>query len=461
LFYLLRGGASLGEFQTLDQLRDHFNKVGCSELLIKALSPNQDNSKNQIYLGKGLSLAQYFPGELTFRAPSSSAAKAHSVPGVAITAVEMKFYWLSPESAPSPAMDTKLIEYSQYPESRLSGFLNRSPNAPDALRRERQHLYGQRVLIVGKSSESVYGAVVTQAHSPGLVHELMKVPAWDFQPILRFLAITKDSSRLDLPQLLAELRSISGKPQTPQILRTAGSPTEQVPGGRQVGGWTLEALLGVPRNSASAPDKYGFEIKAVGGSTTSLITTEPDLGYRAMNGVEAYLKKFGRAGQAGGGKVVFSGRHKCNRPNSASGAMLTIDHWDFANNAPDNTGTPELILVHQKSGEVISGWSFAKLGQSWSKKHAGAVYVETTANRSGSTVETYTFGEKTYVGVGTSVLKLYQQIAKGIIFLDPGDTQYPGKSPHARTQWRIDGKIQTLLPNRLSPLYDRFGLETI
>lgn len=451
----------MNEFQTLDQVRDHFSKVGCSEILIKALSPNQDNSKNQIYLGRGLSLAQYFPGELTFRAPSSSSAKAHSVPGEAITAVELKFYWISPQSDPSPAFDTKLIEYSQYPESRLSGFLNGSQNAPDALRRDRQNLYGQRVLILGKNSESVFGAVVTHAHSPRLVDQLLKLPTWDFQPIFRFLAITRDTSRLDLPQLLAELRSIAGKPQTPQILRTAGSATEQISGGGQAGGWTLEALLGVPRNSASAPDKYGFEIKAVGGSTTSLITTEPDLGYRAMNGVEAYLKKFGRSGQAGGGKIVFSGRHKCNRPNSASGAMLTIDHWDFESNTPDNSGTPELILVHQKSGEIISGWSFAKLGQSWSKKHAGAVYVETTANRVGSTVETYTFGEKTYVGVGTSVLKLYQQIATGVIFLDPGDTQHPGQTPHARTQWRIDGNIASLLPTRLSPLYNRFGLETI
>jgi hypothetical protein len=451
----------LAEFQSLGQLREHFQKVGCSELIIKILSPNQDNSKNQIYLGKGLSLTQYFPGELTFRSPSSSVAKAHSVPGEAITAVEMNFYWLWPACAPSPAMDTKLIEYSQYPESRLSGFLNGSPNAPDALRREHQHRYGQRVLVLGKSSETVYGAVISQAHSPNLVNELMNVPTWEFQPLLRFLAITKGPSRLDLPQLLTELRSISGIAQNPQILRKADAPTERIPGGGQAGGWTLEALLGIPRNSASAPDKYGFEIKAVGGSTTSLITTEPDLGYRADNGVEAYLNKFGRQGQSGEGKVVFSGRHKCNQPNSATGAMLSIDHWDFSNNVPTNTGTPELILVHQKSGEVISGWSFAKLGQSWSKKHAGAIYVETKANRVGSQVATYTYGERAYVGVGTSVLKLYQQIATGTVFLDPGDTQHSGRPPHARTQWRIDGKIQSLLPTRLSPLYDRFELEII
>lgn len=450
------------EFQSLDQLRLDFLKAGCSELLIKLLSPNQDNSKNQIYLGKGLSLAQYFPGELTFRVPSSSEAKPHSVPGEAITAVELDFYWLWPETAPSRARSTKLIEYSQYPESRLSGFLSGSPNAPDALRRDRQHLYGQRVLVLGKTSDSVFGAVITEEFSSNLVHQLMKVPNWDFQPILKFLPISKESTRLDLAQLLFELKAISGRPQTPQILRREGLETEQIPGGGQAGGWTLEALLGVPRNSASAPDKYGFEIKAVGGTTTSLITTEPDSGFRATNGVEAYLKKFGRAGQAGGGKIVFSGRHKCNVPNEASGAMLTINHWDFSSNTPSNTGTPELVLIHQESDEVISGWSFAKLGQSWSKKHAGAVYVETKANRgTGTSVESYTFGGLSYAGVGTSVLRFYEQVAQGVIFLDPGDTQYPGKPPHARTQWRVDGSIQTLLPTRLAPLYDKFELEII
>lgn len=447
-------------FRTLTEIRDAFKRVGCEELIIKFLSENQDNEKNQVYLGPALSLAQYFPGALELRSASTSTTKVNSNNGSPIVALNLDFAWLWPNEGPSPAPHAKMIEYSQYPEVRFSGFLKESPHSPQALRRDEQDAYGQRALILGYSGEKSFGAVVTHASSPQAIAELQALPNWEVQSLFHYLNLSATTNTLDSSTLLAELRTIAGQVHQPRKLKRFGEPFELITVGGQAGGWTLEALLGIPMNAKSEPDKYGFEIKAVGGDRTSLITTEPDFGYRYDCGVEAYIARFGRDAQAGDGSRVFSGVHRCNQANSATGAMLTIENWDFKTNAPIGSGQPNIALVEVATGEVISGWSFAKIGASWMKKHAGAVFVQSTSVE-GPPSDGYSYGPLAYMGLGTSALRFLEQVANGIIFLDPGDSQKLGQSPHARTQWRIAGNIKTQLPKRLEPLYDSLQKENL
>ena len=447
-------------FRSLAEISDAFRKLGCEELVIKFLSENQDNEKNQVYFGPKLSIAQYFPGLLELRSASTSTAKPKSSDGSPIVALQLDFSWLWPNESPSPAPQAKIIEYSQYPEVRFSGFLQGSSHSPRALRRDEQDDYGQRVLILGHSGEKTYGALVTEDSSPQAVAELRELPPWAVQPLFSWLKITTSTHVLDAPALLSELRGLAGQVHEPRKLKRIGEPFEFIPLGGQAGGWTLEALLGIPMNAKSEPDKYGFEIKAVGGDRTSLITTEPDFGYRYDNGVEAYIARFGRDAKAGGGSRVFSGVHRCNQLNPATGAKLTIENWDFSANMPTGTGQPNIALIEVSTGEVISGWSFAKIGASWSKKHAGAVFVQSEAVE-GPPIDGYRYGALSYMGLGTSALRFLSQVANGTIFLDPGDSQKVGQSPHARTQWRIAGNIKTQLPSRLEPLYDVMNQELL
>lgn len=454
------------EFRSLAELASAFGTWGCEEFIVKVLAPNQDNEKNQIYLGRGRSLTQYFPGVPTIRGFSESRDKAHSDYGEPILGLNLNFLWIWPDSIVSPAPFAKLIEYSQYPEVRLSGFLSRSPVAPVAVRRDEQDRFGQRVLVLGIANNRVFATVVTELVSNPLVSALRDLEAWPLQPILRRMVVPhnlrpaseKAPSRIDPDLLIDEIRGLRGLTHQPQALRRIGELTRVIPGGGQAGGWTLEALLGIPRNSAAEPDKYGFEIKAVGAAKTSLITTEPDSGYRFDAGVSAYLAKFGRPARVGEGKRVFSGVHKCNVMNEMTGAMLTIENWDFEGNRPrPGRDDPKLVLIKCDSNEIISGWSFQKIGASWTKKHAGAIYVETRAARSSDgDVAGYEFGPRLYLGVGTSVLHFFRQISAGVVKLDPGDSQALGAPSHARTQWRVEGDIKTLLPSRLEPLYDDF-----
>jgi hypothetical protein len=449
-------------FQDLEEISRTFRALGCDELIVKLLSPNQDNEKNQIYLGPNLSLSQYLPGQIVLRSPSTSTTKSKSNPCSSIVALEMDFSWLWPSGPPSPAPNAKVIEYGQYPEARMTGFLSKSPRSPRALRRDEQKRYGKRALVLGVSGERVFGAVVTEVCSPKLIAEFMRLPEWSLQRLFRTHKLSMSTRVIDSVSLLSELRDIAGIIHEPRQLKKVGEPPLPVPLGGQAGGWTLEALLNVPMNARSAPDKYGFEIKAVGGEKTSLITTEPDFGYRADNGVAAYIQKFGREAQAGGGKRVFSGVHRCNEINLQTGAKLTIEHWDFETQCPTGTGQPNIALINDSTGEVISGWSFAKIGASWAKKHAGAIYVQSQAvQATPHDPGGYFYGPLAYMGVGTSALRFLTQVANGTIVLDPGDTQHLGKPPHARTQWRISGNIKTLLPTRLTPLYDNLSLERL
>jgi hypothetical protein len=447
-------------FKSITEIRDAFRKVGCEEVIIKFLSNNQDNEKNQVYLGPKLSIAQYFPGTLELRSASASATKAKSSAGAPIVSLQLEFAWLWPCESPAPAPQAKIIEYSQYPEVRFSGFLIGSPHSPRALRRDEQDAYGQRVLILGHAAEKTFGAVVTERSSPEAVSELRNLPAWELQGLFSVCKLTSSTGALDASSLLSELKALAGKVHEPRKLKRIGDPVEFITAGGQAGGWTLEALLGIPMNAKSEPDKYGFEIKAVGGGRTSLITTEPDFGYRYDQGVAAYIARFGRDAQAGGGARVFSGVHRCNQVNEATGAMLTIENWDFTANAPSGTGQPNIALVEVSSGEVISGWSFGKIGSSWMKKHAGAVFVQCTPFE-GLPRNGYSYGPLAYMGLGTSALRFLAQVANGTIFLDPGDSQKLGHSPHARTQWRIAGNIKSQLPERLEPLYDSLQKEVL
>ena len=58
------------------------------------------------------------------------------------------------------------------------------------------------------------------------------------------------------------------------------------------GGYTLEALLGIPRNPGSSPDKHGFEIKSYKKSgKISLMTPPPDRGIEALVSFREFMER--------------------------------------------------------------------------------------------------------------------------------------------------------------------------
>ena len=441
------------EFESLESLRVAFMRLGCRTMAVKILS-KQDDSKHQIYLATTAPLTQLFPGHLSVRGASSSETKSLSTYGAPIFSLRMDFTWVQSDGSQSKAPHASIIEYPQYPEVRFSGFLRGSPRAPDCLSGSEQGAFGTRALVFGIAGEKVFGTVITSVTSPKAFAQLSDLLPWEMASTCLFLPVDNSPMQLDRDSLLKEIGRLGGKHHKPLILKDAGGEPEECAWQSQSAGWTLEALLGIPRNSKPGPDKLGFEIKAVGSTRTSLITTEPDFGLRFDLGVKEYLLKYGHPAELGAGKVVFNGLHKSGKVNNKTGAVLEVLGWDGVSNLPITGEDMSVVLREEKSDLILAGWSLKKLAASWVKKHSAAVYVQSTKiGLKGQ--ERVTFGPRALVGEGTTVTMFLEMVSKGEIFLDPGDSLNNGKTK-SRTQWRINGSMTSNLSGRLAPLYEGF-----
>ena len=458
-------------FTSLKQLESAFAMQGCEEILIKPLAQNQDNEKNQIYLGYSNQLFSIFPGKVSFRAPSSSTDKRGSKLGKSIIESAVELYWLQRDDAPQLAPNTKIIDYFQYPEMRLSGFLSGCKSPPDALRRNNQDNYGQRVLVVGIAQNKIFDAVITQSEHT-FIEELLAQPASKISNLFKskvidpkLLPSQKLVSKLEHAlenyglinpdQLLRELKVLGGIRHPSTTLKNVDDELEPFRG-TQGAGYTLESLLNIPRNSSGLPDKYGFELKTYLSTKITLMTPEPDFGYRHDQGLTKFLAKFGWDGTKNDGSRRFNGKHTTLKTYSKSGLSLEIEHWDTETNSPNGKGSPNVLLINSKTREIAAGWSFEKLAEKWGRKHAGAMYVQANKYLDGESKlpSHYSFGPDAFCGIGTSPLHLLRAIALGNVYLDPGDRVNLEGQEKKRTQWRIDKSKGLTFGATLAPLYD-------
>ena len=103
----------------LKRLKQLMRASSATQLYLKRLAEN-DNSKNQVYLGPDFTALNVLPtGDLVGDPEKPSRLKA-----------PLSFSWLSSEGVITPAPNAQLILYPQYPEVRFSGFLKGSGNAP-------------------------------------------------------------------------------------------------------------------------------------------------------------------------------------------------------------------------------------------------------------------------------------------------------------------------------------------
>lgn len=442
------------EFSNIESLKSAFHNLGCHEVLIKELSEKQDNSKNQIFLGSNSN--EFFalmPGTVRFGTGSMSTGKSHSQKGTAKLEKKLEFYWVEDGQAPALAPNTQIIDYFQYPEIRLSGFLSECSLAPDCLRKQNQSQYGRRVLVMGISGERIFATTVTDANS-NYGTALLNAPSWNKSAILKVLPTTSSGSTplLDPALLLAELGAIFGARHNGQILKNDGLPAHPYNAANGVG-YTLESLLGIRSNATIGPDKYGFEIKSISRSVVSLTTTEPDFGFRATHSLQDFLAKYGAVSKNRANRMVFNGKHTPLVANKKSGLILSIANWDEINHAPNGKGAPDISLI-DSNGDVASGWTFAHIGSSWEYKHAGAMFVQ--AKGFAGPPREYLYGPTVWCGMGTSALKLLENISRGHIYLDPGDEFTSTANQNKRTQWRV-AKGRLGWGQSLKPFYNNFS----
>ena len=400
-------------------------ELGARELLVKRLASN-DNSKNQIYLGGDLASTSVLPtGQVTASQTSSAKQSKSSVKFF----LGLDLVWLGESGELVAAPNAKLIFYPQYPEVRLSGFLQgvpRDESRSELLSYERRGREEGRLLVLAVLSGQRLAAMVVDRHS-SLVRGLdVRGPGIQDGVFERYLLGAPVPTTDPRQALLRELCRI-GSQGWINSMRLDREGNRLNYGAPNSGGYTLEAELGVIPNGVSEPDYLGWEVKQIGVTSfesqaspaVTLMTPEPTGGFYRTDGVEEFMLRYGYGDTRGRDRRNFSSVHRPGAANRHTGLTLGLPGVD-----PDTGVISDPyagVTLHDASGNDAASWSYASLIEHWKKKHERAVYVRsmkrsTTEAPSGTQ---FSYSTRVSLGEGASTSRLLRALCAGVVYYDP------------------------------------------
>ncbi len=466
---------------SLNKLFGLFYSLGVTRIIYKNLSPN-DNSKNQPYMGGHLTDLGFLPiGEII--ASDSKSNKSKNLKRQVKYTTALNYFWMSPEGVLYKASNAKLIYYPQYPEVRLSGFLAKCDfdmgGWMDPAKKGRSE---GRVLFLGiKNTGEILAYMATPSSLIG--KEVNDYKSTELSGVFKELIIPRKSrffqadlfsdidemvvakkvideaagaytvdSSLDFntlspkETLISELRRIHLKHWIES--KRLNSNGIAIPYSAQNGGgYTMEAELGIIPNGIAEPDFMGWEVKQFGvkkihlinSKPLTLMTPEPDGGFYVENGVEMFVRKYGKPNTKGVlNRYDFTGKHVANTPCTNTNLTLVTDGFDLNRNTMMNAAGSIALL--DAKGNIASSWSFTKLMKIWMRKHAKAVYIPSLSQKASETIKEYHYGKDIRLFEGTNIIRLLTAIEEGHVYYDPGiklenaDTKPTTKR---RSQFRI------------------------
>ncbi len=430
-------------FNNIDSLIHAMRALGAVNILCKPLAEN-DNTKQQIYLGGSFEVLKQLPF-----------SDLRSEPGVKRQnfKASLNFFWIDENHQSEKADGAQLILYPDYPEVRLSGFLRGCSIAPSNLlqpvpKEERLHNNGAdgRHLFFGVTEDKRILAYLSPASSAISVAMANKIQEGKYQPSGVLYFITKTNQIDSRSILIARLREIhqAGMHQS-RRLNKQGVPISYT--AQNGGGYTLEALLGIKPNGEAAPDFMGWEVKAYSGSRITLMTPEPDSGYYGKNGVEAFVRKYGR--QLPDDVLYFTGTHKVGVPCTSSGQTLLLDGFDSKSGKILNVDGG--IHLTDERGNISAGWTFNGLITHWSRKHAAAAYVP--YDKAPVIPPEYQYKSPVLLGEETEFPLFLFAMERGDVVFDPGSKIEQASTTKSRVKARSQFRVAL---KKLSGLYKKF-----
>ncbi len=429
-------------FTNTHSLLKRFAELGAINVFCKPLAEN-DNSKQQIYLGGSFDVIQIFPFH-DIEATENGKNSTYKA--------KLDFFWID-ETQTERATGAQLILYPQYPEVRLSGFLKNCRNAPSELMRpvpadKRKFNNGSdgRVLFFSVTKDRETLAYLAPAEST-LANELIQnLGSYEKQGVLFNIPLGEKESKIVLLEKLAEIRDFGWQPSV-KLSKTGELKPYQA---RNGGGYTLEALLGIIPNGRSEPDFMGWEIKGYSSSRVTLMTPEPTGGIYGENGVEVFVRKFGKP--TVNDTLYFTGLHKVNIKNNSTGLTLVVNGFNPEKKLIENVnGAVELLT---ESGTCAASWSFEGLLMKWNRKHAQAAYVPYRSNRIDPPA--YQYATPTLMGEGTNFNLYLSALSAGLVMFDPASKVMNASTlkstVKARSQFRIPIRQLTNLYHKFEPV---------
>jgi MvaI/BcnI restriction endonuclease family len=426
-------------FQNVDQLLARFKALGAVRVFCKHLAEN-DNSKQQIYLGSSFEVLSFFPyGEITaypdLKEPNFKAP--------------LELYWVDTGTI-EKAIGTQLILYPGYPEVRLSGFLAGCKTAPSKHLQQRpkeeRRGYDGRVLVFGTTTDGKTFAHLAPDATP-LANELLNrfaVVAFDGLFLELTLPVGSLQNRILVLDALREIHQRGFHASCKRNKHGQTAPYKALNGG----GYTLEALLGINPNGAAEPDYLGWEIKAHSQPRVTLMTPEPNGGFYGEQGMRAFVELYGH--DTAKGDTYFTGTHKVGIPCAATKMTMQIRGYDPS--APQLLDVNGAIYLTDAVGDEAASWAFANLLTHWNRKHAFAAYIPFTSQND---PRAYRYDSPVLMGEHTDFTKYLRALHFGLIVFDPGSkisgplASKPDNK--ARSQFRIHTKHLDQLYERLIP----------
>lgn len=432
---------------SIDSLLSIFKDLGCDKVLFKRLAPN-DNSKNQPYFGSHLTDLSFFPlGEVEASDSTSNKTTSRNR-GPKFTAA-FPFSWIDSVGTAYPAPNTKLIYYPQYPEVRLSGFLQGckivSDGWMDPTKRGRKE---GRVLVLGISNakQLTFGFFVTPESR--IAEEILEQPSTELTKI--FAAIwdgqkfeEEKSPRELLLETLARIH-FKGWIASKRMNSTGNIIPYKAQNG---GGYTLEAELGIIPNGSAQPDYLGWEVKqfqvanfmnAFKGKPLTLMTPEPTGGFYVEKGVTDFIRKYGHPSKRIEDRFDFTGRHFASKVCTTTGLSLTL--LGFDSDSQKISDAKGAICLLDSEGNIAASWDFSKLIEHWNRKHANAVYIPSNKNSTSNPVQ-YKFSNLIRLYTSTNINLLLKSVLSGLAYYDPG-IKLENSSTVPRTKRRSQFRVQ-------------------
>lgn len=430
-----------------NKLKARFVDAGCTRLYAKLLAEN-DNSKNQIYFAGAVEALNVFPSDEIFAENTKSSGPTFKA--------RLNFGWLLENGMVARAPKAQLILYSQYPEVRFSGFLDGCKDGPSVLMADRkraqtfpqsvrEQLIG-RVLFLGVTDDRrVIGYVAAGTSQVAAEFKSQDFPS----AVVVFceIALPRTATNEEAKtKLLSELKRINqlGWIDSKQLDAGGALKPCHAP---QCGGFTLEAELGIAKNSAGEPDYLGWEVKQHAvpsfkslGAAITLMTPEPTSGYYKEQGVEAFIRKYGYPDKNNKpDRFNFGGIHRIGSQQASTGLTMQLMGYDATSGKIiDANGSVALV---DASGEVAAAWGFGGLLAHWSRKHTRAVYVPSM--RRTEPDWQYAYGAQVRLAQQTDSLRLLSALASGIVYYDPGiKLERASTRPEVkrRSQFRVASK---------------------
>jgi len=426
-------------FTNVEIIKEALIQKGCTRVFYKPLAAN-DNRKQQIYSGPDFKVLNFIP-QLEVK-PKQQGKKGP------IFYAEVDFSWIDATGFVFPAPNAKFIWYPQYPEVRLSGFLQGCKKAPSHLMNEEDRMEG-RVLFLGIRND---GHVIAHVTLPdlGIIRQLNETIG--IKPVGVFNEIPLIESydiRRNKEILIDNLREIHKKGWIDS--KRLNNLGEILPcNSSNCGGMTLEAEFGITPNGLPLPDYLGWELKqhSVSSNAITLFTPEPDGGFYKTNGVEEFIRKFGYLDKMGReDRLNFGGSYKCGIPARNKGIVLNLRGFDSNRKIiTDVNGGLELT-----SGEdVIASWAFSKLINHWITKHDKVAYIKSEMKQKPR--RQYHYQSPVKLCEVTSFERILKAFSDRMVYYDPGIKLEKASTKHPTTKRRSQFRIK---PKNLENLYEK------